>query len=118
MVVPRPCVGKRMCLRTVFDADVVVYLVVVAFGTERRINITKINRLVTDKLPHHIKIIDVEDFVDLTGPMNQVATARGSELDENHAPLRPLAEKNRSAEGQKQDHADKGICGEKCRIHI
>jgi hypothetical protein len=63
VVVPRPCVGERLRLRTVFGADVVVYLVVVAFRIERRINITKINRLVADKLPHHIKIVTVKEFV-------------------------------------------------------
>ena len=63
VVVPRPCVGKRLCLGAVLGADVVVYLVVVAFGIERRIDITKINRLVTDKLPHHIKIVAVKEFV-------------------------------------------------------
>ncbi len=47
----------------VVGADVVVYLVVVAFGIERWINVTKINRLVADKLPHHIKIIAVVEFV-------------------------------------------------------
>ena len=40
----------------VVGADVVVSLVVVAFGIERRIDVAKINRLVADKLPHHIKI--------------------------------------------------------------
>jgi hypothetical protein len=50
-------------LGTVFGADVVVYLVVVAFGIERRIDVTKANRLVADKLPHHIKIVTVKEFV-------------------------------------------------------
>ncbi len=40
-----------------------VYLVVVAFGIERRIDITKINRLVADKLPYHIKIVTLVEFV-------------------------------------------------------
>ena len=61
--VPRPCVGEGLGLGAVFGADVVVYLVVVTFGIERRIDITKINRLVTDKLPHHIKIVAVIEFV-------------------------------------------------------
>ena len=63
MAVSRPCVGERLCLRTVFGADVVVYLVVVAFGIERRIDVAKINRLVADKLPHYIKIVTVKEFV-------------------------------------------------------
>ena len=47
----------------VFGADVVIYLVVIAFGVERRVNITKIDRLVANKLPHHIKIVTVKEFV-------------------------------------------------------
>jgi hypothetical protein len=47
----------------VVGADVVVYLVVVAFGIERRIDVAKINRLITDKLPHYIKIVAVVEFV-------------------------------------------------------
>ena len=47
----------------VVGADVVVYLVVVAFGIERRIDVAKIDRLVADKLPHHVKIITVIEFV-------------------------------------------------------
>ena len=66
VVVPRPWVGKRLCLGTVLGADVVVYLVVVAFGIERRIDVAKINRLVADKLPHHIKIVAVKEFVHIT----------------------------------------------------
>ena len=50
-------------LRTVFGADVVVYLVVVAFGIKRRIDVAKINRLVADKFPHYIKIVTVVEFV-------------------------------------------------------
>ena len=63
VVVPRPCVGEGLGLGAVFGVDVVVYLVVVAFGIERWIDVAKINRLVTDKLPHHIKIVTVKEFV-------------------------------------------------------
>lgn len=78
VVVPCPCVGEGLCLGTVFGADVVVYRVVVAFGIERRIDITKINRLVTDKLPHHIKIIAVVEFIhwDCSGVGNRGKIAR------------------------------------------
>ncbi len=65
VVVPRPCVGESLCLRTVFGADVVVYLVVIAFRVERRINVTKINRLVADKLSQNIQVIAVVEFVHL-----------------------------------------------------
>jgi len=74
VVVPRPCVGKRLCLRTVFGADVVVYLVVVALGIERRIDVAKINRLVTDKLPHYIKVVVVKEFVHGTRTKNLALT--------------------------------------------
>lgn len=61
--VVRLCVGEGLCLGAVFGADVVIYLVVVAFGIKRRIDATKIDRLVADEFPKDIKIVAVVELV-------------------------------------------------------
>jgi len=63
--VPSPCFHERLSLGAVFGADIVVYLVVVAFGIERRVNVTKIDGIVFDKFSQDIEIIAVIEFVHL-----------------------------------------------------
>ena len=73
VIVPRPCVGEGLCLGAVFGADIVVNLVVIALGIERRIDVAKINRLIADKFPHNIKIVTVIEFVHGTVDTENVA---------------------------------------------
>ncbi|SDY14272.1 hypothetical protein SAMN05421644_1332 [Allochromatium warmingii] len=56
---PLPGVHKRLRLRFVFDALVVVNLKVVPFGVERRIDIAKVHRLVSNLLSQYVDVVAV-----------------------------------------------------------
>ena len=59
VIVPHPRIHKRLRLRPVLAADIIVNLVVVALRVERRINITEVNGLILDVLPQHFEVIAV-----------------------------------------------------------
>lgn len=71
VVVPRPRIRKRLRLRAVFLTDVVVNLIVIAFGIKRRVNITKVNRFVADEFTQDVEIVAVKEFVHKVYKPNQ-----------------------------------------------
>ncbi len=44
-------------------ADVVVNLIVIALGIKRRVNITKVNRFITNEFAENVEIVAVVEFI-------------------------------------------------------
>ena len=59
LVAPFPCIDKRLRLRAVLAALIIVNLEVIAFRIERRIDVTQIDAAAFELAPQHIQIVAI-----------------------------------------------------------
>jgi hypothetical protein len=63
LLIPRPCVNKCLFLRSIFTAQLVINLVVVALGIEGRVNVAKMNRLIPHLIAQYVEIVSVVELI-------------------------------------------------------
>ncbi len=65
VIVPYPGINERLGLCSVFVANIIVNLIVVAFAVKWRVNIAKVNCFVLDVFPHNFEVIPCQDPISL-----------------------------------------------------